>query len=523
MKTRLLIFATLLALLIACHKDDGPTDIPKSDAKQITSFVFKAADNSMLGADVTASIDENVKTVLAILPNSTDVTALVPTIAVSPKASVSPTGATDFIDTVPFTVTAEDGTSVAYQATVTVENSSANLPPESFALLQVANDSINVVPAPTFSWETATDPDGDTVSYDLYLDRQADPTVKVAEGLSDSNFTLPDVMALSLARDYHWKVVAKDGKGGETASEVFGFKVQHLNDAQQLNISGPFNPVSNHASVVFEGAMYVLGGFANFNFSDDTWASTDGEQWAVAVLQASEKFTGRFFHAAAVFNDTVYIAGGSVNGNFSNDVWQRQNGGEWTEINQLDPFIIRQEHTLTEHDGKMWVIGGSNGDGKLADVWGSADGASWSQAVQTADFGKRNFHQTVSFKDKLWVIGGIDEDENGGANFKNDVWSSSDGTIWQLETEHAQFSPRGFHKALVFDDKIWIVGGGGANAAVNDIWYSEDGVEWIDATPTDSFPPKDGFTALFHNNKIWILGGNDTNEVWSIAYHLFTN
>ena len=157
-----------------------------------------------------------------------------------------------------------------------------------------------------------------------------------------------------------------------------------------------------------------------------------------------------------------------------------------------------------------------NGGVKLADVWSSVDGATWEQMAENAPFGKRNFHQTVAFKDRLWVIGGNEEDDNFNQETKNDVWSSEDGITWKLETDNADFPARFGHKALVFDDKIWIIGSG----TENDFWYSEDGVVWTDATPDNSFPAKDGFTALFYEGKIWILGGSNTNQVWEIDYSL---
>lgn len=125
----------------------------------------------------------------------------------------------------------------------------------------------------------------------------------------------------------------------------------------------------------------------------------------------------------------------------------------------------------------------------------------------------------MAFKDRLWVIGGIEEDDNLNQETKNDVWSSIDGITWQLETANAKFSPRFGHKALVIDDKIWIVGRSGDSGIINDIWYSEDGTEWFEATPSTSFGAKGGgFTALFHEGKIWILGGSDANGVWQIDY-----
>jgi hypothetical protein len=514
MITKLITFAILLGLTLACHKDDG-NDSQKSTAKQITSFVFRVADNSALSVDLTATLDENARIINATVPEGTDITALSPTIEVSQKATVSPTGAKDFTAPVKYTVTAEDGSTADYQATVNVGNAGTNKPPDAFVLLQVANASIDVFPDQTFSWEAAKDPDGDMVTYDLYLDTQANPTALVAESISETTFDLTtamNFMTLSLARNYFWKVVAKDGKGGETASEIFTFKVQNLNDAQQLAQTTAYAPRSNHASVVFASRMWVLGGLDQGNDLNDAWRSENGTEWTFVNELSTNKYTPRFFHDAVDFDDSLWVMGGLVGGSFANDVWKGADGNEWSEVPQTQPFTERSEHTITEHDEKMWVIAGGNGNGLLADVWSSTDGSQWDSSTETAAFGERKFHQTVSFQGRLWVIAGQDD-----AGDKNDVWSSADGISWIEETPGAQFSPRGFHKALVFDDKIWIVGGGG----LNDIWYSEDGVEWVDATPDVSFPAQGSFTALFYNNKIWILGG--TPEVWTIDYHSYTN
>jgi hypothetical protein len=95
---------------------------PASTAKSITSFVLEA-----LNPDVFGAIDEAQATILLAVPTGTSVTALVPSIAVSPFATVSPaTGvAQNFTNPVTYTVTAQDGSTKAY--VVTVEQTSETI------------------------------------------------------------------------------------------------------------------------------------------------------------------------------------------------------------------------------------------------------------------------------------------------------------------------------------------------------------------------------------------------------------
>ncbi len=396
-----------------------------------------------------------------------------------------------------------------------------NQAPESFGLISVADNSTDIQPNPSFSWNTAIDPDGDEVLYDLFLDTKPNPETRVAQSLENTTFKVADSLPLCRARTYYWKVVAKDGRGGETASQTFDFLVRTLNDAEGFSSANPFTARENHASTTLNG-MWVIGGFDAKGPSNQVWFSVDGNNWDFVNENGNTDFTRRVFHAAVSFNGALWITGGVGTG-FLNDVWTSTDGITWTEVGQVQEYVARAEHTLTVFQDKLWIIGGGgNGGIKLADVWRSSDGALWEQMAINAPFGKRNFHQTVAFKGKLWVIGGLEEDENFNQEAKNDVWSSEDGIDWKLETENPEFSPRFGHQALVFDDKIWLIGRSGDGGVLNDIWYSEDGVEWFDATTRNSFADKAGFTALFYDGKIWILGGDMSNEVWDIDYELGT-
>jgi len=90
-------------------------------AKDITSFVFRAADNPGLPSDVTGTIGTN--TVDLTVPYGTSLSALVPTITIT-GSSVNPASraAQAFTDEVgkTYTVTSADGTTKHYTVTVTV-------------------------------------------------------------------------------------------------------------------------------------------------------------------------------------------------------------------------------------------------------------------------------------------------------------------------------------------------------------------------------------------------------------------
>ncbi|WP_350286997.1 DUF5018 domain-containing protein [uncultured Croceitalea sp.] len=124
MKKITLLFLCLF-ILAACSKDDDNGSAKKSDAKAITTFTFIAAENDVLTQDVKAEIDEDEKTITAEVPSGTDIKALKPNITVSAKAKVSPESkaARDFNEAVEYTVTAEDGSEVAYTVTVIVAKS----------------------------------------------------------------------------------------------------------------------------------------------------------------------------------------------------------------------------------------------------------------------------------------------------------------------------------------------------------------------------------------------------------------
>jgi hypothetical protein len=87
-------------------------------------------------------------------------------------------------------------------------------------LRPVLNSTITTTTA-SLEW-TASDADAtDVLSYDVYCGIDNPPIQKVGSAISTNSF---NVTSLLPTRNYYWKVVVKDNKGGETIGQIWSFK-----------------------------------------------------------------------------------------------------------------------------------------------------------------------------------------------------------------------------------------------------------------------------------------------------------
>jgi hypothetical protein len=126
----------------------------------------------------------------------------------------------------------------------------------------------------------------------------------------------------------------------------------------------------------------------------------------------------------------------------------------------------------------------------------------WSQAVTNVAFGTRWSSGVVVFNNKMWVIGGI---VTGG--YANDVWNSSDGVHWTRVLASAPWAARQNFGCVVFNNQIWVICGDNnlGLGAFSDVWSSPDGVNWIQQ---GTFPsPRTGASCVVFNGAIWVIAG----------------
>ena len=81
------------------------------------------------------------------------------------------------------------------------------------------DDSINIEPNIILEWECG-DPDGDSLTYDVYFDTISPPMDLVSNDQQGKTYT-PE--GLDFETQYYWKIVAKDSKSSETNGDIWSF------------------------------------------------------------------------------------------------------------------------------------------------------------------------------------------------------------------------------------------------------------------------------------------------------------
>jgi len=190
---------------------------------------------------------------------------------------------------------------------------------------------------------------------------------------------------------------------------------------------------------------------------------------------------------------------------------------QWECVTNNAAFAPRDGAGALVFQKQMWLLGGWNPGDKEnfpkicnSEVWNSSDGAKWT--LQThAPWEGRHTAGYVVHQNKMWVVGG---DPIQG-HYQNDVWSSADGTCWEQVTGNVPWRPRALHYTVAFAGKIWVMGGQtipefapAEETFYNDVWNSSDGVTWTRVLEHAPWSPRGmigGSVVL--NGRIWLLGG----------------
>jgi hypothetical protein len=181
---------------------------------------------------------------------------------------------------------------------------------------------------------------------------------------------------------------------------------------------------------------------------------------------------------------------------------------EWQRLtaNIGDDWRVRDGNTTTwlPATERYWMVAGWNGlqepegfsmvppdsvyppQNTSDEVWSSADGMTWTLELPHGhgQFERRHSHNMMLWNDRLWMIGG---DTHQGY-YNHDVVSSADGVQWDVVlgpgTTPPPWSQRALQTSGVYDGKLWMFGGQDALGPPdeyiyhNDVWNTEDGVQW---------------------------------------------
>ena len=283
-----------------------------------------------------------------------------------------------------------------------------------------------------------------------------------------------------------------------------------------------------HTSVVYNGYLYMIGGWSGSLYLSDVQYATINGDGTIGSWTATTSFTtARYFHTSVVYNGYLYVLGG-YNGAYLNDVqYAPINGdgtiGSWTATTSFT--TPRRSHASVAYNGYLYVIGGWNGAAinniQYAPINSNGTVGTWTSTttMPVALFAI----VSASYNGYLYIIGG-----NTGTAYSNEVRYApinSNGTIGTFNTTTAFTTARDSHTSVAHSGYLYVIGGVGATAYLNDVQYAPINSNGSIGTwnPTASFQGvRRGHSSAEYNEYLYVLGGyNGTSFLNDVQYALF--
>ena len=266
---------------------------------------------------------------------------------------------------------------------------------------------------------------------------------------------------------------------------------------------------SDNAIVEYDGKLYSVGGINDYSYphlNNDVWNSVNGVNWR---SQTSGMFEARFGHTLTDFNANIWLIGGSNEIGHVGGIWYSPDGDFWTELSSPTFSSGLSDHSTYIFGTKLYFYAAGNG------IWSTPNGFDWTQE-NPVPFPKRIASQIVVLDGVAYCIGGYVT----GHGYSNEIWRSTDGINWtQVTVTGDIFSPRGFHTATVYNNKIWVIGGDDGDP-VGDIWYTSNGSEWHEYEGAIPFSFINGHTVLNYRGELWLFGGHTETGISGKIYSI---
>lgn len=288
----------------------------------------------------------------------------------------------------------------------------------------------------------------------------------------------------------------------------------------------PWPARCRHFAAIYNNKIWIAGGSGmNDTYLNDVWSSEDGINWTCATEHA--EWEPRCDTDMVMFEDKLWILGGYTESlGDNNAVWYSVDGAIWI---QATPEVIwpeRSGHASAVFSDKLWVLGGIF---EFNDVWSSDNGLTWVLNSEHAPWSTRSKFSAASFKQGLWILGGSHYDGAGGSHDLNDIWYTWDGVTWIQVCLEAPWHGRRGHTTVVYDNKLWVLGGiynvgsghYGHAVLLNDVWFSLEGVDWTEVN-TVPWEPRVAHASVVFDGKLWVLGGHSysaepRNDIWYMS------
>ncbi len=213
------------------------------------------------------------------------------------------------------------------------------------------------------------------------------------------------------------------------------------------------------------------------------------------------------------YNYPVFTMGGWMVA-MNNGAWISKDGSRWTKTELPESGLNSAHQKYVQFNGAIYALGSMTGNYESfsinSRIMRTRDLRKWETVAHESNLPNRVFYGAVVFGNKIWIMGGYD-----GKDYHNDVWNSTDGVHWAKVVDKAAWSPRDISVVTVFKNKMWLLGGGEIDGektkwtnpqSEREVWSSADGITW-DRINADLQRKWRGTPVVF-DNKLWLVGTN---------------
>ena len=270
------------------------------------------------------------------------------------------------------------------------------------------------------------------------------------------------------------------GKYPENSSTWIFFPSNFVSSGKRNPYPGPWQKVaqntgfsprdsSPNASVYFGNKIWVLAGWRyieetnTYESHSDVYHSDNGIDWT--LVNNTPPYNP--YSSFVSFKGWIWA--------LSNTAYRTKDGLTWENLGELP--LTSGGRVAVLNDRLFWI--------KDNQIWASDNGTSWILLSNSPPWDSRDWPGLLTFQNKLWLIGGGINYNTEESFYYNDIWNSSDGVDWTLVNGNASWPGRYWFNSIVYDEKMWILGGWNYfhnnnefYGNQNDIWYSEDGANW---------------------------------------------
>ena len=387
--------------------------------------------------------------------------------------------------------------------------------------LSPSNNEKPVSKTPTIAWEEY---DGDqAVTYSVFLGTSEDGLTEFASGLDMPTFDIEEADPLELNTDYYWRVIAVEDGTTLAESEVQLFTTEAI-FATLITEDAAYGSRKGAAVEVFNEKVWLIGGRDETDTPlPDIWSSADGENW---TFEGNLSFGAIYGHELISFNGRLWIYGGSSEGILSNKIFSSEDGITWVEETETTPFTQYQSSRFAILGNQIFRIAGYRGDveelSPERNVYSSSDGLNWVLETENHGFESKFSFQIESLNDILYCIEPDPDSDIEAISTR----TSSDGVNWS-DPVFSNIRERGINSVstVVFDDRIILMTTpvDGPNSS-STFYISPNGEDWELATTIDSFPIRAIFFTLVNlNGNLFAIGGTQRsnfsstdNTVWML-------